>query len=179
MRNGRTENQEPRTKNREPGTENRGPRHGLEFGLEQAVARRFRIVARLFSRLVLGSWFLVLLTACLLISGPTESADSTTDGGNVYVGFVSAEGSETRVVATNFASQAIEVTVLARADSGQMRVDVLDESNASVIAVEATAEERGSSGTVQTNAQGEFRYRIQAAGAENGTLQILYLPADE
>jgi len=127
---------------------------------------------------VLCSVFCVLLGGCLLISGPTESADSTTDGGNVYVGFVSAEGSETRVVATNFASQTLEVTVLARADRGQMRIDVLDENGANVIAVEATAEERGSSGTVRTNAQGEFRYRIQAAGAKNGTLQILYQPAD-
>ena len=121
--------------------------------------------------------FCVLLSGCLLISGPTESADTTGDGGNVYVGFVSAEGSETRVVSTNFVSQQIEVTVLARAERGQMRIDVLNVDDASAIVVEATAEERGDSGTVSTNAQGEFRYRIQAAGAKNGTLQILYQPA--
>lgn len=139
-----------------------------------SLASFFRIICRS----VLCSLFFVLLSACLLISGPTESADSTADGGNVYVGFVSAEGSETRVVATNFASQTIEVTVLALAASGQMRVDVLDQDGASAVIVEATAEERVSTGAVRTNQQGEFRYRIQAAGAKNGTLQILYEPAD-
>lgn len=141
-------------------------------------ARNVGLLLRITAVSVLCSVFCVLLSGCLLISGPTESADSTSDGGNVYVGFVSAEGAETRVVATNFASQPIEVTVLARADRGQMRVEVLDEDGASTIVVEATAEERGNNGTVRTDARGEFRYRIQATGAQRGTIQILYQPAD-
>lgn len=126
---------------------------------------------------LLGSWLaLIALTGCLLISGPTQSSDSTPDGGNVYVGFVSAEGSQTSVVKTNFVSQELEVYVLARNEKGQMRVEVLDEQGATVFAIEGQAEENGKRGLVRTNAAGEFRYRIRATGAQRGAFQILYQP---
>lgn len=126
-----------------------------------------------------GVWALIALltlSGCLLISGPNESADSTPDGGNVYVGFVSAEGNDTRTVATNFPSAELEVTVLARSDKGQMRIDVLDDQGGTLFSVEGTADERGQRGAVRTNAAGEFRYRVRATGAQRGSFQILYQP---
>jgi hypothetical protein len=94
----------------------------------------------------------------------------------VYVGFVSAEGSETRTVDTNFPGQEIEVTVFAQNQRGQMRVEILDEQNSVVISVEGQADEQARVGKVQTNAEGEFRFRIRATGAQRGAFQILYQP---
>lgn len=125
---------------------------------------------------VLCSLFSVLLSGCLLISGPVQSTDNTPDGGNVYVGFVSAEGSETRTVDTNFPDQEIEVTVFAQNQRGQMRVEILDEQNSVVVSVEGQADEQARVGKVQTNAEGEFRFRIRATGAQRGAFQILYQP---
>lgn len=127
--------------------------------------------------LVLGLLFSVLtLSGCLLISGPVQSTDNTPDGGNVYVGFVSAEGDETRTVTTNFPSQELEVTVFAQNQRGQMRIEILDEQSSVVLPVEGQAEEQARVGRVQTNADGEFRFRIRATGAQRGAFQILYQP---
>jgi hypothetical protein len=135
--------------------------------------------SRLTPFFVLGSWFLVLaLSGCFLISGPVESADGTADGGNVFVGFVSAEGSQTRTVQTNFPSQTLEVIVTAQNRTGQMRVEILDPQNSLVFGVESQARDQTGIGRVQTDATGAFRYRITATGAKNGTFQILYQPVN-
>lgn len=140
-----------------------------------------RLTARGLMRrplLALGCALLLLsLSGCFLIAGPTQSADSTAEGGNVYVGFVSAEGSETRTVPTTFAGQPLRVTVIAQNQRGQLRIEVLDPNGAVVFAVEGTAEERWSQGEVATNAAGEFRYRVRATGAQRGSFTILYEPA--
>lgn len=129
--------------------------------------------------LVLSSWFLVLsLTGCFLISGATQSADNTAEGGNVYVSFVSAEGVDTRTVKTNFPSQPVDVTVLARNEKGQMRIEIMDSQGSVAFSVEGTSQENGRRGNVQTNAAGEFTYRVRATGAQRGAFQILYQPAD-
>ncbi len=120
----------------------------------------------------------LLLSGCLLISGPVESSDSTADGGNVYVGFVSADGNDTRTVTTNFPDQTLEVTVFAQNQRGQMRVEILDVQNSVSLALEGQVEEQARAGTVRTNTAGEFRYRIRATGAQRGAFQILYQPAD-
>lgn len=138
----------------------------------KAMLSRLRRVA-----LTLGACFAMLaLSGCFLISGPTLSSDSTPEGGNVYVGFVSAEGSQTTVVKTNFPLQELEVYILARNERGQMRIDVLDDQGVAVVTVEGRAEEDGRRATVRTNAAGEFRYRIRATGAQRGSFQILYQP---
>lgn len=133
--------------------------------------------ARLIA-LVLGSSFLVLsLSGCFLISGPVQSADSTADGGNVYVGFVSAEGTRTNTIKTNFPSQELEVTVFAQNQRGQMRIEVLDGQQSVQLTVEGQAQEQVRPGRIQTNAAGEFSYRVRATGAQRGSFQILYQPA--
>lgn len=119
----------------------------------------------------------LLLTGCFLISGPVESSDSTPDGGNVYVGFVSAEGEDIRTVTTTFPNQTLEVTVFAQNQRGQMRIEIMDVQNSVALTVEGQAEEQARVGSVQTNAAGEFRYRVRATGAQRGAFQILYQPA--
>jgi hypothetical protein len=113
----------------------------------------------------------------MLMSGPIQSADSTPDGGNVYVAFVSAEGSETRTVATNFPDQALDVIVYVQNNRGQMRLEILDPQGSVAVAVEGQAEEQTRPGRVQTDASGSFRYRIRATGAQEGSFSILYQPA--
>lgn len=128
--------------------------------------------------MVLGSWFLVLsLSGCFLVSGATRSADQTSDGGNVYVSYVSAEGTETTAVSTNFPSQRLEVTVFAQNRSGQIRIEVLDAQSSVVLSVEGTAQERVGQAFVQTDPSGTFRYRVRATGAQRGSFTILYQPA--
>ncbi len=127
---------------------------------------------------LLCSLFGVLLTGCFLISGPVESTDNTPDGGNVYVGFVSADGEEIRTVTTNFPNQTLEVTVFAQNQRGQMRLEIMDVQNSVSLSVEGQAEEQARVATVRTNAAGEFRYRVRATGAQRGSFQILYQPTD-
>jgi hypothetical protein len=117
------------------------------------------------------------LSGCLLISGANQSADSTGEGGNVYVSFVSAEGNDTRIVQTQFPGQILDLTVFARNERGQMRLEVLDERGSVMLSLEGTAQEQVRPGQVQTNTAGEFRYRIRATGAQRGEFQILYQPA--
>ncbi len=118
------------------------------------------------------------LSGCLLISGAVQTSDSTSDGGNVYVDFVSADGTDTRAVQTNFPAQALEVLVAARTEHGQLRIEILDEQNSVVLALDAQSMEEWRQGIVTTDVEGIFRYRIRATGAQRGTFQILYQPAD-
>ncbi len=117
------------------------------------------------------------LTGCLLISGGQQSTDRVIDAGNVTVQFVSAEGTETRQVQAADGASELDVTVYARAERGQLRIEVLDPQNSVRLVVEGTPEERVSRTTVQTDAEGMLRFRIIATGAQRGGFQLLYQPA--
>lgn len=134
-----------------------------------------RCSARLL-RLSRALWAAVLLSGCLLMSGPTQSADSTADGGNVYVSFVSAEGSDVRAVPTQFPDRELEVIVFAQNERGQLRIEILDPQGSVVLAMDGRPEEQTRAGRVRTDAAGVFRYRVQASGAQNGSFSILYQP---
>jgi type 1 fimbria pilin len=110
------------------------------------------------------------------MAGSQESSDSTTDGGNVYVSFVSSDGTETRSVSTPFPDQQVELTVSARTDAGQLRIEILDPQDSVVMALDAQPTEQYRPATVTTDESGNFRYRIRATGAQNGEFQILYQP---
>jgi hypothetical protein len=120
---------------------------------------------------------LPFLTNCLLMSGAQQSADRAEDAGNVSVQFVSADGTEERQVLAADGATSLLVTVFARVDRGQLRIEVLDPNNSAVIVLEGTAEEQVARGTVPTDASGNLRYRIKATGAHRGGFQILYQPA--
>lgn len=125
----------------------------------------------------IGSLVLVLLlTGCFLASGQRSSSDSTPDGGNVYEAFVSADGTQTRSVPTTFNAQPLRVTVSARTDRGQLRIEILDPEDSVVMALDAQPDEQFRDTVVATNDAGEFRYRIRATGAQNGEFLILYQP---
>ncbi len=117
------------------------------------------------------------LTGCLLISGGQQSTDRVIDAGNVTVQFVSAEGTETRQVQAADGASDLDVTVYARTERGQLRIEVLDPQNSVRLVVEGTPEEKVARTTVPTDAEGMLRFRIIATGAQRGGFQLLYQPA--
>jgi hypothetical protein len=119
-----------------------------------------------------------LLTGCLLIAGGQQSADRADDAGNVSVQFVSAEGTEIRQVAAADSSSRLLVTVFARADRGQLRIEVLDPQGSAAIVLEGQPEEQVARGVVETDPSGNLRFRIKATGAQHGGFQLLYQPAE-
>jgi len=121
---------------------------------------------------------LPILTSCLLISGGQQSSDRAEDAGNVSVQFVSADGTEVRQVAAADAAANLLVTVFARVDRGQLRIEVLDPQGSAVVIVEGTPEEAVSRGTVSTDGVGNLRFRIKATGAQRGGFQLLFQPAE-
>jgi hypothetical protein len=135
-------------------------------------------VRRLSLRLLIPLLLLPWLTGCFLASGLTETSDRTSDGGNVYVSLVSAEGTETRELQTNFVSHPLDVTVFARTERGQLRIEILDPQDSVVIALDAQPAEQYRRAIVPTDEEGILRYRIRAVGAQRSVFQILYQPAD-
>ncbi len=121
---------------------------------------------------------LPLLTNCLLISGAQQSSDRAEDAGNVNLQFVSMDGMEVREVAAADGAADLLVTIFARVDRGQLRIEVLDPNGSAVIVVEGTPEEQVARGTVPTDANGMLHFRIKATGAHRGGFQLLYQPAD-
>ncbi len=117
------------------------------------------------------------LASCLLLSGPQQSADRAEDAGNVSVQFVSAEGNELRQVVAADGAARLDVTVFARVERGQLRIEVLDPRGSAVLVVEGTPDEQVGRATVPTDAAGNLRYRIRATGAQRGGFQLLYQPA--
>jgi hypothetical protein len=128
------------------------------------------------TRLLLTLALVPLLSGCFLIAGAQQSSDSTPDGGNISVSFVSADGTEIRSVPTGFMAQPLDVTVSARTNTGQFRIEILGPQDDAVLVLDAQPGEQYKRDTVMTDASGAFRYRIRATGAQNGEFQILYQP---
>ncbi len=125
-------------------------------------------------------WLLLLclpwLTGCLLMSGPRETSDRVAEGGNVKVEFVSADGSEVRTIQGADGPATLAVTVFAQAEHGQLRIEVLDPQGSQTLVLEGIPSQAVGQATVQTDAQGRFRYRVIATGAQRGGYEILFQP---
>src|ERR671933_1113784 len=141
--------------------------------LYRAIPDRTRLLLRLWIALALAP----VLSGCLLMSGTQQSSDRAEDAGNVTVQFVSAEGTEVRQVQAANAASRLAVTVFARAEHGQLRIEILDPQSSAALVVEGTPDERVGRATVATDTQGMLHYRIRATGAQHGGFQILYQPA--
>ncbi|MBC8161031.1 MAG: hypothetical protein H7Z42_07410 [Roseiflexaceae bacterium] len=114
------------------------------------------------------------LSGCMLVSGELSSADTPAQGGNVSTSFVSAEGAETRVLATGEAGE-LDVITIVSADQGTLTVELLDPAGSVIYAVSSRPSEPVTkTGRVPTDANGQLRYRVSATTARNGSFQILY-----
>lgn len=120
------------------------------------------------------AFLVLLLSGCMLISGELTSADTPVVGGNVSTSFVSAEGGETRTLETGQAGD-LNVITIVTANQGALTVELLDPNGSVVYAITSRPQEPVTkSGIVPTDTQGRLRYRLNAVGARNGSLQILY-----
>src|SRR5918998_3494235 len=94
-----------------------------------------------WGRLVAITALVPWLSGCLLIAGGQQSADRAEDAGNVSVEYVSMDGAEVRSVNAADTAASLLVTVFARTERGQLRIEVLDPQGSAVFVVEGTPEE--------------------------------------
>lgn len=135
------------------------------------IARGFRF---LMLRLASLGLVALLLSGCLLVSGEQTSSDTPLEGGNLSTTFVSAEGSEERVINTG-AAGTLNVITIVSINQGQLVVELIDAQGSVIYSVQGRAGEQVTkSGSVPTDDQGQLRYRINATGARSGGIQILY-----
>lgn len=115
----------------------------------------------------------LFLTGCLLISGETATFDVGADGGNLSSVFVSAEGSEERIIELGRPDIEALVIVIVEVASGDLEITPLQpDGSAAFVAASRPAMRVTRSGVVRTDAQGRIRYRISARGARDGAFQI-------
>lgn len=118
---------------------------------------------------------LLALNACLLISGERTTTDRQGDSGNLSSEFVSAEGQSERTLKVADGAVTVQVIAILAVESGDLRLDILQPDGAVVFSIESQPDEQVTrSSQVQTDAQGEIRYRVIARGARNGNYQLLF-----
>ncbi len=139
---------------------------------------RLRSYGHLLRHILYLAVLVPFVSSCLLMSGPRESADRATDGGNVRVDFISAEGTETRHVQAADGAKKLALIVSAQVERGQLRLVVLNPQGTQVLVLEGTPEQRVAQVVVPTDDKGNLTYRIQATGARHGSFEILYQPAE-
>lgn len=145
-------------------------KHQSEFMSDRASSIGYRVVA-----LALCSLF---LAGCLLTSGERTSADTQPTAGNVSASFVSAEGQSERSIDLGEQARLTVIAVVSVAQ-GELRIEVLDTNGSIALSVAGRPNEQVTkSGSVQTNPDGQLRYRIVARGARDGSYQLLYQRAD-
>jgi hypothetical protein len=128
-------------------------------------------------RLALLWVLLSALTGCLLISGEQTTLDLADGGGNLLTTFVSAEGSEERVVETGRPDAELQVIAVVEVASGDLQLSLLQPDGAVAFAVGARpATQVTRSAGVRTDAEGRLRFRVQAQGARDGQYQLFVQP---
>lgn len=116
-----------------------------------------------------------LLSGCMLMSGGRSSSDVLPDGGNISATFVGADGRSEQTLDTGAAGATLSAIVIVQAERGELQLELLNADGSVALAVKGRPDEAVSrSGTVQTNAQGQLRYRISATGARNGSYQVFF-----
>lgn len=143
----------------------------------QPLVNRFskQRVSRLVAQLALGLLIALLATGCMITSGGRETSDLRPEAGSLSVSFVASEGEQNRALLIGARSTTVNVTVFAQADSGDLRIDVLQPDGSVAFAVEARPDERVSrTGSVQTSEAGELGFRVVARNARRGSFDLFY-----
>jgi hypothetical protein len=126
---------------------------------------------------ILALLSLLSLSGCLLTSGGETVSDLRPDGGNISVQFVSADGEELRTLPTSNASSEVSVTVFVSAETGELRIDILNPDGAVAFSTQSRPGQGITrTGRAQTNANGELQYRIVARNARKGNYEVFYQP---
>jgi hypothetical protein len=129
--------------------------------------------------LVVVCCFSLLLSGCLLLSGEQTSADAQPTGGNFSTTFVSAEGGQERTIQTGAGPTTLNVIATVRVQQGELRLEMLEPSGAVAISIQGRPDEPVTKlGKIPTDNEGNLHYRIVARGARNGSIEVLYQPAE-
>jgi hypothetical protein len=154
----------PTTDDRRPTTDDRR--------LSSVVGGRWSVVA-------LTCCLALLLSGCLMMSGEQTSADAQPGGGNFSTTFVSAEGGAERTIQTGVGPATLNVIAAVRVQQGELRLEMLGPSGAVALAIQGRPDEQVTKiGKVPTDNEGILHYRIIARGARNGSIEVLYQPAE-
>jgi hypothetical protein len=130
--------------------------------------------------LVIACCLSLLLSGCLLLSGEQASADAQPTGGNFSTTFVSAEGGQERTIPTGAGPTTLNVITTLRVQQGELRVEMLAPSGAVALSIQGRPDEPVTKlGKVPTDNEGNLHYRIIARGARNGSIEVLYQPAEQ
>lgn len=110
----------------------------------------------------------------MLVSGRTEAAEERGQQRSVQVSFVSAEGSEERLLDTGAPGE-LNVSADAMVERGDLRLELLHPDGQ--VALRVVGDADGSivgRGPLTTDAEGRLRYRIYTRNARNGSYAIRF-----
>jgi hypothetical protein len=115
----------------------------------------------------------MLVSGCMLVAGRSEAFEEREASGSFEVSFVSAEGSEERLLETGMPGE-LNVGVAAQVERGELRLELLDAEGQVVLRVVGDGD--GSyvgRGPLATDRAGRLRYRVHARNARDGSYAIL------
>jgi hypothetical protein len=110
----------------------------------------------------------------MLVAGREQTLRVDEQRGELRVGFVSAEGSDERLLEAG-APGTLDVLASARVERGDLRLEVLRPDGTLALRVVANAD--GSlvgTGMVSTDEQGRLRYRVYARNARDGSYGLTF-----
>lgn len=124
---------------------------------------------------LIGLLAMLLLPACMLVSGDRLSADVRPDSGNVTRTFLGAEGTEEYAIPVGDSAAMLRTIVILELQQGEMRLDMLNAGGSVAFTVQSRPGDQVSrTGAVRLDEAGTLRYRIVTRGARDGRYQILY-----
>lgn len=124
---------------------------------------------------LIGLLAMLLLPACMLVSGDRLSADVRPDSGNVTRTFLGAEGTEEYAIPVGDGAAMLQTIVILELQQGEMRLDMLNAGGSVAFTVQSRPGDQVSrTGAVRLDETGTLRYRIVTRGARDGRYQILY-----
>lgn len=124
---------------------------------------------------LIGLLAMLLLPACMLVSGDRLSADVRPDSGNVTRTFLGAEGAEEYAIPIGSNAATLQTIVILELQQGEMRLEMLNAGGSVAFAVQSRPGDQVSrTGVVRLDETGTLRYRIVTRGARDGRYQILY-----
>jgi hypothetical protein len=120
---------------------------------------------------------LLLLGGCLLASGEQQLIDRQGDAVALQLSFVGAEGASVRTLDVGSPDSEVQVIALLGVTSGDLSFELLQPDQRVVFVLTARPDsEVTRSARVLTDSAGLLHYRVRAAGARDGVLQLFVQP---
>ncbi len=122
-----------------------------------------------------GVLALLLMPACMLVSGDRLSVDLRPDSGNITRTFLGAEGTDEYAIPIGSGATTLQTIVILEVQQGELRLEMLNAGGSVAFAVQSRPGDQVSrAGAVRLDETGTLRYRVITRGARDGGYQILY-----